>query len=392
MRIAYVGPFGFHPNKTMRVRAMGFAKPLARQGHTVCVFMPPWQTPEEADKSWSEDGVDIRYIPVTGGVMGMTRRLMQEVMAWQPDVVHAFKPKAYAGLVAWGYWHLQRGRVRVIMDTDDWEGWGGWNELAPYTWAQKRFFAWQEQWGMTHHHGLTVASRALETIAWSMGIPPEKVLYLPNGSLLGDDLSGAAARRAQLGLTDHPTILLYSRLFEFDTGHLVNILQQVHQQLPAMRVLAVGAGLYDKDTAAFHEQLAAAGLQHCLVDAGWVQETELPEVLASSHVGIYLMHDTLLNRTKCPLKLADMLHTGIPVVGETVGQVPEYVRHGFTGFLYQSGEAASIAEGLVRLLQDDALRSEFAAAGRRHLDTHFNYDTLADQLCETLYQPVSSEQ
>ncbi len=89
MRIAYVGPFGFHPNKTMRVRAMGFAKPLARQGHTVCVFMPPWQTPEEADKSWSEDGVDIRYIPVTGGVMGMTRRLMQEVMAWQPDVVHA---------------------------------------------------------------------------------------------------------------------------------------------------------------------------------------------------------------------------------------------------------------------------------------------------------------
>ena len=55
-RIAFVGPFGFHPNKTLRRRALSLAKPLARRGYEVALFMPPWQTPAEADKTWQEDG------------------------------------------------------------------------------------------------------------------------------------------------------------------------------------------------------------------------------------------------------------------------------------------------------------------------------------------------
>ncbi|MBP7997624.1 MAG: glycosyltransferase family 4 protein [Chloroflexi bacterium] len=378
MKIAYVGPFGFHPNKTMRIRALGLARALVAQGHTVRLFMPPWQTPAEANKTWIEDGVEIRYTPLQGGMPGITRTLIREVRAWQPDVIHTFKPKAYAGLVAWWGWYL--GHVPLITDSDDWEGWGGWNEIAPYSQAQKYFFAWQERWGMTHHHGLTVASRALETIAWSMGVPPEKVLYLPNGSTLSNDISAAAARRASLNLTHHPTILLYSRLFEFDTGHLVNILHKVHQQIPDLRILAVGAGLYAQDTATFRQQLTSAGLQDRVIDTGWLTEAELPPVLACGDVGLYLMADTLLNRTKCPVKLADMLRVGLPVVGEAVGQVEEYIRPGETGYLVASGDADGLAARVISLLRDESLRQRFAAAARHHLNTHFDWPTLADKL------------
>ena len=185
MRIAFVGPFGFHPNKTMRSRAMGLARPLAARGHTIQLFMPPWQTPAEADKQWTEDGVSIRYTPLSGGTLGITRHLLRELLDWRPDVVHCFKPKAYSGLAAWWLWRFQRRRLRLIVDSDDWEGWGGWNDLAPYSPTQKRFFAWQERWGMTHCHALTVASRALETLAWSQGVARERVVYLPNGSGIG---------------------------------------------------------------------------------------------------------------------------------------------------------------------------------------------------------------
>jgi glycosyltransferase involved in cell wall biosynthesis len=373
-RIAFVGPFGFHPNKTMRSRALSLAKPLARRGYEVALFMPPWQTPAEADKTWQEDGVAIRYIPLRGGAIGIARQLIKETLAWQPDVAHCFKPKAYSGLTAWWLWQFHRRHIRLIMDTDDWEGWGGWNEIAPYSAAQKRFFAWQEQWGMRHNHALTVASRALQTIAWSMGIPPERVVYLPNGPGIGGQFSVFS------GQSSAPTVLVYSRLFEFDTGRLVAILRGVKTAVPQLQILSVGAGLYDEDAANFQTQLAAAGLQEAFTDAGWVDEADLPAVLSQTDVGIYLMEDTLLNRTKCPVKLADMLSLGIPVVAENVGQVPEYVVHGRTGLLRSPGDDEGLTADLIHLLQNPGQRQTLAANAAAHIAQNFNWETLADLL------------
>ena len=138
MRIAMVGPFGLHPKQTMRSRALGLARPLVARGHTVRLLMPPWDTPAESDRTWTEDGVELRYIPLRGGTAGITRQLIRETLTWQPDVVHGFKPKAYSGLVAEWLWRFHRRRIRLIMDTDDWEGAGGWNDIAPYTPWQDR--------------------------------------------------------------------------------------------------------------------------------------------------------------------------------------------------------------------------------------------------------------
>ncbi len=358
----------------MRSRALSLAKPLARRGYEVALFMPPWQTPAETDKTWQEDGVTIRYIPLRGGTLGIARQLIKETLAWQPDVVHCFKPKAYSGLTAWWLWQFHRRHIRLIMDTDDWEGWGGWNEIAPYSAAQKRFFAWQEQWGMRHNHALTVASRALQTIAWSMGVSPERVVYLPNGPGIGGQFSVFS------GQSSAPTVLVYSRLFEFDTGRLVAILRGVKTAVPQLQILSVGAGLYDEDAANFQAQLAAAGLQEAFTDAGWADEADLPAVLSQADVGIYLMEDTLLNRTKCPVKLADMLSLGIPVVAEDVGQVPEYVVHGRTGLLRPPGDDDDLTADLIRLLQDPGQRQTLSANAAAHIAQNFNWETLADSL------------
>ncbi|GAB4150744.1 MAG: glycosyltransferase family 4 protein [Candidatus Promineifilaceae bacterium] len=377
MRIAMIGPFGFHPNKTMRARALGLARALVRRDHQVSILMPPWQTPAEANSAWIEDGVAIRYIPLRGGVPGITHRLVQETLAWLPDVVHCFKPKAYSGLVAWWLWHWQRRQVRLVVDMDDWEGAGGWNEIAPYTLWQKRFFAWQEKWGMGHCHALTVASRTLQSLVWAHGAPPQQVVYLPNGPGITAPGESAAARRAALGLAGRPTLLLYSRLFEFDSQRLVDILQRVQASVPDFALLLVGDSLYKTDAAAFRQQLAAAGLSSHVVDVGWLAEDETPDTLAAADVGIYLMEDNLLNRTKCPVKLADMLYCGVPVVGEAVGQVPEYVVHEQTGRLRSVGDNNGIAADLVYILQNPLYRRALSLAAHEHVLLHFSWDQLA---------------
>ncbi len=385
MRIAMVGPFGLHPNKTMRSRAFSLARELVRRGHTVQLFMPPWQTPDEADKSWEEDGVVLRYTPLTGGTPGITRRLIRETLAWQPDVVHCFKPKAYSGLAGWWLWQFYRNRIQLVMDTDDWEGWGGWNELAPYSPLQKHFFAWQERWGMRHNHALTVASRALETIALSMGVPAEQVMYVPNGP----GISRGTGEQRSGGESSQPTILVYSRLFEFDTERLAAILRGVKTAVPNLSILMVGAGLYEADAAQFHQQLADAGLTESVTDAGWTEPEALPGLLTTTDVGIYLMEDTLLNRTKCPVKLADMAALGLPIVAEAVGQVNEYVVHGRTGLLRASGDVAGLTADLIYLLQNPAQRAQMGQAASEHIAAHFNWADQAERL-ERLYTIIDN--
>ncbi|MCP5101269.1 MAG: glycosyltransferase family 4 protein [Chloroflexi bacterium] len=395
MRIAMVGPFGFHPKKTMHSRALSLARELVQRGHVVRLFMPPWHTPNEADREWVEDNVSVRYVPLRGGVLGITRRLIRETLAWEPDLVHCFKPKAYSGLTAWWLWQFHHRQLPLIMDTDDWEGWGGWNDLDPYSPLQKHFFAWQEQWGLRHCHLLTVASRALETAVWSLGIPPERVLYLPNGSGIRKQstINNQQSTNNELrtsGNGHRPTLLLYSRLFEFDTARLVAVLRGVKTAVPDLKILSIGAGLHNEDAVQLQQQLKAASLWDSVVDLGWVETEQLSSVLTQGDVGLYLMEDTLLNRTKCPVKLVDMLSVGVPVVAEAVGQVPEYVVNGRSGLLRPSGDVDGLVADLTQLLTNQALSTQLAIGAKAHISEHFAWSILAGQLDQAYHALLKS--
>ena len=94
------------------------------------------------------------------------------------------------------------------------------------------------------------------------------------------------------------------------------------------------------------------------------------------------MDDTLLNRTKCPVKLADILTMGVPVVAESVGQVPEYVIHDYTGLLMDHGDEMGTAAAVVKLLQDKEERHRLGQAAQTHIRNHFNWFKLATDLAQ----------
>ncbi len=374
-----VGAFGFAPKKTMRARAFRLARELVKQGHAVKLVMPPFHTPEEGGREWVEDGVEICYVPIKNAVQ-IVREMVREVNNFQPDVVHIFKTKGYAGAVAEWLWRTRRNKIRIVVDMDDWEGWGGWNELEDYPRPMKHVFAAQEQWGIRHTHALTVASKALQTLAWGHGA--ENVFYVPNGT--GIDFENIHRRERKE--RKEKTLLVYSRFFEFDVGRLVEVIARTVMEVPDLRVLVVGASLMAGDGERFQRLMMERGLWERVEDVGWVEESELPNVLQRGTVGIYLMDDNLLNRTKCPVKLADMAALGIPVVGEAVGQVTEYVKHGETGFLIDSGCVQSGTIYLTQLLKNDDLCVRMGYAARQHMQA-FQWLKLATTL-EAAYSQV----
>lgn len=379
-----LGPFGLKPKGTMAVRALPLAKALTRRGYDVALFLPPWSYPQDGGRVWEENGVRIENVTIAPRAQ-IPFRLLARARAFQPDVIHIFKPKGYAGIAQWLGWQARRVgrmRARIILDTDDWEGAGGWNELEPYSWAQKKFFAWQEQWGLRHADAVTVASRALETIVWSLGVAREKVLYLPNGAnpLPVSDVTPAQIRQ-ELGLGDAPVMLLYTRFFEFDLARAVEILSRVFARMPNAKLLLVGKGLFGEEKK-FLEMAAANGWRERVVDAGWVEAEKLRAYFAASDVGLFPFDDTLVNRCKCSVKLIDLLANGVPVVAEAVGQVREYISHNTSGMLVAPNDVNGFANCLSELLEDREKRAWLGANAVGRIKQDFDWSRLATRVEE----------
>jgi len=385
MRIAMIGPFGLAPKGTMRVRALPLARALTARGHDVKIIMPPWHT-QEPSRRWEEDGIALEYVSLAPHWPGLGEtlvalRLVRSALAWKPDVIHCFKPKGHAGLAAWLIWHLQRlGAIhtRLVIAEDDWEGPGGWNDLEPYSPPLKAFFVWQECWGLRHNDAVTVASRTLQSLVWSRGAPPNRVIYLPNGVEAIQQGNNAAVRKAY-DLSDAPVILLYTRFFEFDVARAVAVYQRVVAQIPEARLLVVGRGLFARDDARFDALVADAGLGDRVIRAGWVDQEALPDYFAATDVAFYPFDDTLVNRTKCSVKLTDLLGAGVAVVADAVGQNTEYIIHQETGLLTPAGDVEAMALSIVRLLCDESLRRQLGQAAAKVMHTHYTWSALAEQ-------------
>lgn len=385
-----VGPFGLRPKGTMGRRALPMAKVLERWGHQVEVVLPPLGCAEDSGREWEEEGVQVRNIvlprpvPLLREIL-ITWRLLRRALAAQPEVVHCFKPKGYAGLAAAVVWLLRKLRltnVRLVVDSDDWEGRGGWNEMVPYSWAQKRFFAWQERFGMKHCDALTLASKTLKGLAAQVGVERERVYYLPNGADVEPQMADrrlASSVRGRWELEDDPVMVLYTRFFEFEPQRVMQILGRVWCRVPSARLLVVGRGFQGEESR-FLTCAQEAGLASRLAYAGWVQSHELPGYFAASDLAICPFEDTLLNRARCPAKLVDLMAAGLPIVADNVGQVGEYVEHLISGWLVPPGDVDAFAEGVVRLLRDPDLRTALGAKARRRITEEFGWDKLAEVL------------
>ena len=277
-------------------------------------------------------------------------------------------------------------RARLVVDTDDWEGAGGWNTLEAYPAPLKWFFAWQERWGLTHAHAVTVASRALQTLVWALGVKRDRVVYVPNGA----PTACAMLTLDVPTLSVEPTLLLYTRFFEFDLERIARLLVALGKQHPSLHFTIVGQGFFGEEKK-FASLLAGTVVAERTQWLGWLPAAELPAVFAEATLALFPFDDTLLNRTKCSIKLADLLCAGVPVVAEAVGQNAEYIVHGESGLLVRSGDEQAMLAAVACLLDDVGLRQSLAAGAQRRMREQFDWDVLALSVERAYAHPVAAQ-
>jgi phosphatidylinositol alpha-1,6-mannosyltransferase len=184
--------------------------------------------------------------------------------------------------------------------------------------------------------------------------------------------------RARYGLEGGRWLLTVARL-EWHKGidTVIKALPAVRAAHPGTRYAVAGVG----DRGPQLEQLARElGLGDAVRFLGAVADADLPALYnaADLYVGASRRHDLLAEGFG--ISLVEASACGLAVVGGRSGGVPDAVREGETGILVDPDDPEAVAAGINRLLGDAALRQRLGAAGRRAVETFYNWDRVAKDL------------
>ncbi len=162
--------------------------------------------------------------------------------------------------------------------------------------------------------------------------------------------------RGDLGMGDKFTVGLVGRVKHFKGQHLlVRAIEKLKSEGIDASAVIVGGCMEPDYLDDLKRYVAGEGLD--VVFHGFHEN--IPQLMQCFDVVVL----TTKNET-FGLVLVEAMLAGAPVIGSNAGGVPEIIDHGETGLLFESFDAASLADQIRRLYQDRALRTRLALAGQ----------------------------
>lgn len=208
------------------------------------------------------------------------------------------------------------------------------------------------------------------------GYPTANIVSVPTGIDLTRyaPVAGAqakAALREQLGLPPAKTIIGIVATLRSWKGHsfLIEAFAQLGQ--PDLHLLIVGDG---PQRAALEKLVMEKNLGGRVTLAGnqadvvpWLQALDIFALPSYANEGV-------------PQAILQAFACALPVVTTEAGAIPEVARHEDTALVVAMQDAASLAAGLKRLLDDPALRERLSANALAHARAHHGIDAMLDRM------------
>lgn len=181
----------------------------------------------------------------------------------------------------------------------------------------------------------------------------------------------------ELSLTGEETVVsCVARLsWEKDHATLLRAFAKVAGDRPDFALLLIGDGELDGELAGLGRQL---GLGDRLKRVG--HREDVPELLSVCRVNVLA---SICEETGA-LALQEAMAMEIPVIGPRRGIIPDYVRHGETGYLFEPGDADDLARWLALLVEDTERTRTLARNGRREILERFDLEDQKVRFCRFL--------
>lgn len=207
-------------------------------------------------------------------------------------------------------------------------------------------------------------------------MPPVTALDLGTDPAAFNPSRDSRKLRARWRIGDAPIMLTVARLVPHkgqDMG--IRALAALRPEFPELRYIIVGEGDERRSLRDLAEEM---GVRDRVVFAGAMGDDELPEVYATSTVYLGASRvDSEINAEGFGISFLEASASGLPIVAGDSGGVRSAVRDGETGIVVPPTSVEAITAALRGYLGNEARRRETGAAGRRAVETHYNWDRVA---------------
>jgi glycosyltransferase involved in cell wall biosynthesis len=222
------------------------------------------------------------------------------------------------------------------------------------------------------------ARRALE-----LGLVPEsRLTIIPNGIELSPGRVEAVDLRACLGLpADTPLVGCVARLVpQKAPEQFVRICRDVGSARPDVHFLIIGGGPLQ---ATVDAEVHSAGLGSRFHQLDYLADAWA----ALGQLDVFVLPSAFEGGPYTPL---EAMRADVPVVLSDVVGNRDVVEHGVTGFLSPFGATNQMADAVVRLLDDEALRTSVTAAAADRLRRRFDVQVMGASL-NRLYAEATAD-
>ncbi len=369
-------------------RALQLARGLAGGGHTVTVMSTARRRQRGVTTAAdAQPGVTLVETPDwLGGPLraGWDPLNVLARLRWgrdrRFDLVHAFesRPAVIYPALAW-----QRRGAKLVMDWCDWFGRGGSVEERPNP-ALRTMLRPAETYFEEHFRtraaGTTVINSTLRQKAIDLGVRPESIFFLPNGSEVDvfQPQDRDEARRRLGWPLDWAVVGYVGAIFQRDARLMAQAFETLRQREPRARLLLAG---YCNIAV---EKLVAA--PETVIRTGQLDLAEINRYLAACDVCWLPLADSGANRGRFPLKVNDYMAVGKPVVATAVGDVADLIVRGEFGLICRP-EPNDLADKVSELLREPDRAAALGRNGRTLAEREFRWEQIADRLAE-FYQRV----
>ncbi len=240
----------------------------------------------------------------------------------------------------------------------------------------------------------TACSDELMQRALALGADENKTELIPYGAdakAFHVHPDRAQRVRAQLNLQRDDVMVLavgrlvYKKGFEF----LVAAMPQILQGAPNARLVLVGYGdLRDE----LETQARALGLNGHVTFAGRVAREDIPAYFAAADiVSVPSVRDAAGNVDGLPNVLLEGMAAGKPVVASNIAGFPDVIGDGESGLLVPEKNSPALADAIVKLAHDAALRETLGAHAREKIHTQLNWQNVARRFIDVYERVVGKE-